>query len=195
MRLLVTSATLAALLLPPSSAHATDHGPDGVVAFAVGAATIFAGFAIGATLVAASGNDAAKNEAGWLLIEGGFALAPLTSHAVVGEWWRGAAFASVPTASMLGSVPIFLARQDAVESGVIAQQEGLWWLFAAGLGSAIVGVVDATFAPARALRVAPNRRSRWIMPRPILSRARADRRATASRRGSGSRGNANLARK
>jgi hypothetical protein len=155
MRILVTSAALAALVLASSSARATEPRPDGVAAFAVGAATMFAGFAIGATLVGASGQDAATNEAGWLVIEGGFALAPLTSHAVVGEWWRGAAFAAVPTASMLGSVPLFLARQDAIENGVIAQQEGLWWLFAAGLVSAIVGVVDATFAPGRALRIAP----------------------------------------
>ncbi len=150
------SATLAALLLlTPSRARAADSRPDGVVAFAVGAVTMFAGFVIGGTLVAASGADAAKNETGWLVIEGGFALAPLTSHAAVGEWGRGAAFAAIPTATTLGSVPIFLARQDAVEGGPIPQQEGLWWLFVGGLGSAIVGVIDATFAPARALRVAP----------------------------------------
>jgi hypothetical protein len=155
MRLLATSATLAALFLASSPAHATESRPDGAAAFVVGAATMFAGFAIGATLVGVSGQDAATNEAGWFVIEGGFALAPLTAHAVVGEWGRGAAFAAVPTASMLGTVPIFLARQDALENGVIPQQEGLWWLFAAGLISGIVGVVDATFAPGRALRIAP----------------------------------------
>ena len=155
MRFLATSAALSVLLLVSSPAQAADSRPDGVVAFAVGAVTIFAGFAIGGTLVAASGQDAAKNEAGWLAIESGFALAPLTSHAVVGEWWRGAAFSAIPTASALGSVPIFLARQDAVENGPIPQQEGLWWLFVAGLGSSIIGVVDATFAPGRALRVVP----------------------------------------
>jgi hypothetical protein len=156
MRFLVKSAALTSLLLFSSSpARAADRHPDGVVAFAVGAVTIFAGFAIGGTLVAASGENAGKNEAGWLAIESGFALAPFTSHAAVGEWWRGAAFAAIPTASTLGSVPIFLARQDAVENGPIPQQEGLWWLFVAGLGSSIIGVVDATFAPARSLHVAP----------------------------------------
>jgi hypothetical protein len=128
--------------------------PDGAVAFFVGAATILAGFAIGGTLVAASGENARANEAGWLAIESGFALAPLTSHAAVGEWGRGAAFASIPAATTLASVPIFLARTDAIENGVIPQQEGLWWLFVAGLGAAVVGVVDATFAPGR-LHVAP----------------------------------------
>jgi hypothetical protein len=155
MRLIATAAALAPLLLFPASARADDSPPDGALALIVGAATIFAGFAIGGTLVAASGDDGAKNEAGWLLIEGGFALAPLTSHAVVGEWARGAAFASIPAATTLGSVPFFLANQNTVESGAIPEQEGLWWLFGAGLASAVVGVIDATFAPARALRVAP----------------------------------------
>jgi hypothetical protein len=162
MRSLAISAALATLLLlRPTLVQGAEPRPppppqpDGAVAFLVGAATVLAGFAAGGTLVAASGEDAAKNEAGWLIIESGFALAPLTSHAVVGEWWRGAAFASIPTATTLGSVPIFLARQDAIENGVIAQQEGLWWLFAGGLAGAVVGVVDATFAPGRALHLAP----------------------------------------
>jgi hypothetical protein len=156
MRSLAISAPLVALLLFASSpARAADSHPGGAVAFVVGAATIFAGFAIGGTLVAASGEDASKNEAGWLAIETGFALAPLTSHAVVGEWSRGLAFSAIPTATALGSIPIFLATPSAVEDGIIPQQEGLWWLFGAGLASAVIGVIDATFAPARALHIAP----------------------------------------
>jgi hypothetical protein len=155
MRLLPTSAALATLLVSSSSARATEPPPDGAVAFLAGAATIFAGFAVGGTLVAASGKNAAQNEAGWLTIETGFALAPLTSHAVVGEWGRGAAFAAMPTATTLASVPVFLARQDAVENGVILQQEALWWCFVGGLSTAVIGIIDATFAPARALRIAP----------------------------------------
>jgi hypothetical protein len=157
-RPIATSVALSALLLllHPSDARADDDSrPDGAAAFMVGAATILAGFAVGGTLVAASGENPAKNEAGWLTIEAGFTLAPLTSHAMVGEWGRGAAFASMPAATTLGSVPIFLNTQDAVGSGVVAQQEGLWWCFVGGLATAIIGVVDATFAPSRALRVAP----------------------------------------
>jgi hypothetical protein len=154
MRRFARVVVTAALITLPSPARADDR-PNGVTAFAVGAATIFAGFAIGGTLVAASGTDAAKNEAGWLAIETGFALAPLTSHAVVGEWGRGALFASVPTATTLGSVPVFLASKDAVENGVILQQEALWWCFIGGLVTSIAGVIDATFAPGRAIRVAP----------------------------------------
>jgi hypothetical protein len=156
MRFFGTSAALATLLtLPPSSARATEPDARPAVAVAVGAATIFAGFVIGGTLVAASGENPGKNEAGWLTIESGFALAPLTSHAVVGEWGRGAAFAALPTATTLGSVPVFLGDKDAVGSGTITQQAILWGLFVAGLGTSAIGVIDAAFAPGRALHVAP----------------------------------------
>jgi hypothetical protein len=155
MRFLVTSTFFAMLLARPLAAKAADSPPDGAAAFAVGAATIFVGFAVGGTLIAASGLDAPKNEAGWFAIESGFALAPLTSHAVVGEWGRGLAFASMPTATTLGSVPVFLASRDAVANGVILQQEALWWCFLAGLGTSIAGVIDAAFAPRRALQLAP----------------------------------------
>ena len=64
MRFLATSAAVSLSLLLPSPAEAAERRPDGAVAFIVGAATIFAGFALGGTLVAASGVDAAKNEAG-----------------------------------------------------------------------------------------------------------------------------------
>jgi hypothetical protein len=106
-------------------------------------------------LVAASGENAPKNEAGWLTIESGFALAPLTSHAIVGEWWRGAAFSALPTATTLASVPVFLKDPDTVGSGSISQQATLWGLFVAGLGTAAIGIIDAAFAPGRALQVAP----------------------------------------
>jgi len=156
MRFFATSAALAMLFtLSPSSAQATEPGPDAAVALAVGAATMFAGFVIGGTLVAASGENPGKNEAGWLAMETGFALAPLTSHAVVGEWGRGAAFAAIPTATTLGSLPVFLGDKDAVGSGTITQQAFLWGFFVAGLGSAAIGVIDAAFAPGRALHVAP----------------------------------------
>lgn len=154
MRLFASSALLLLLIAFSSPARAEDR-PSGTAAFVTGAATLLAGFAVGGTLVAASGKDAASNEAGWLTIETGFILAPLTSHAAVGEWGRGFAFATMPTATTLGSIPVFLASKDAVENGVILQQEAMWWCFMGGLLTSIAGVIDATFAPGRALRVAP----------------------------------------
>ena len=130
MRRLAFSATLAIAVAMAPPARADD--PDPAVAIAVGAATIFAGFAVGGTFIAATGDDAARNEAGWFLIESGFALAPLTSHAVVGEWGRGAAFAAVPTATTLGTIPVFLLNPASVDHGTLPQQRVMWGLFCTG---------------------------------------------------------------
>jgi hypothetical protein len=154
------AATWAAALLvaPPARAD----GPDGALAVLVGGATIFAGLAVGGTLIATSSDQGtptdlskAKTQAGWYLIEGGFALAPLTSHAVVGEWGRGALFASVPTATTLATIPLFVANPGAVQHASFDVQRPMWALFCGGLAAATVGVIDAAFAPGRAVHVAP----------------------------------------
>jgi hypothetical protein len=136
-----------------SPAHADE--PDPAAAIIVGAATIFAGFAVGGMLLAVTGDHNGANEAGWLVLESGFALAPLTSHAAVGEWGRGAVFASVPTATTLATIPVFLIDPAAVEHGNLPEQRVMWGLFCGGLATSMAGVVDTLFAPARAVQVAP----------------------------------------
>lgn len=153
MRRLAFPACLAAALAVASPARAAD--PDPAIAIVVGAATIFAGFAVGGTLLAVKGDNSGANEAGWLALESGFALAPLTSHAVVGEWGRGAVFAAVPTATTLATVPVFLVDPAAVEHGNLPEQRVMWGLFVGGLATSMAGVVDTLFAPARAVHVAP----------------------------------------
>jgi hypothetical protein len=153
MRSLVFPAVLTAASFVAPSARA--DGPDPAIAFAVGAATVLAGFAVGGTLTAVNQGYAARAEAGWFAIESGFSLAPLTSHAVVGEWARGAVFASLPTATTLATVPVFRADPAAVEHGTLPEQRVMWGLFVAGLAGATAGVIDSLFAPGRALHVAP----------------------------------------
>jgi hypothetical protein len=119
---------------------------------------ILAGFAVGATLVAAGGdlgkpNDAAAatTRAGWFAIESGFVLAPLSAHAVMGEWGRGALFASVPAATTLATIPVFVEQPAAVEHGTLEEQRVMWGLFCGGLLAAVAGVVDAALARNRAV--------------------------------------------
>jgi len=162
MRLPAVLAALAAATLAAPSARAEDRDP--ALAVAVGAATIVAGFAVGGTLIGMTAHanpnndvasDTARNIGGWFAMQGGFVLAPLASHAVVGEWGRGAIFAAVPTATALGSIPVFLINPDVVDHGTLEQQRWQWALFCAGMAGAAAGVVDAAFAPGRALHVAP----------------------------------------
>lgn len=144
------------LIASPSPARARE--PDGALAFFAGAGTMLAGFAIGGTLLGASGSDAARDNVGWLTIQSGFALAPLASHAVAGEWVRGLLFAAPPTATLAGTATMLALEPSAVSFGRLPQQRILWGLFGAGLLGAAVGVVDSAFARerARAITIVPS---------------------------------------
>jgi hypothetical protein len=148
MRTPATATGLAlALLALPASSRADPA--DGALALLAGSATTVAGFAAGGVLLGTSGDRNAPNNAGWLAIQTGFALAPFTAHAVVGEWGRGALFASVPAAMWGGSAGMMSYAPDIVSGGTLEQQRILWGFFGVGFVSAIVGVVDATFAGRR----------------------------------------------
>jgi hypothetical protein len=129
--------------------------PDPVLAGVVGAATAFAGFAVGGTIMGVTGDNSPVAMAGWLTMEGGFALAPFTAHAVVGEWSRGLAFSALPTGLTLGTIPVFLYNEGAVVHGTLPQQRWMYVLFCADILSSGVGVVDAVLAPHRTIHVAP----------------------------------------
>jgi hypothetical protein len=150
---LVTSA----VLLGPAVARAEPPPgqADPVLAGIVGAATAFAGFAVGGTLMGVTGDNSAANMAGWLTMEGGFALAPFTAHAMVGEWWRGVAFSALPTAATLGTVPVFLYNEGAVLHGSLPQQRWMYGFIVGDILASGVGVVDAVLAPRRGLYVSP----------------------------------------
>ena len=104
-------------------------------------------------MLGTSGDGSAQNDAGWLAIQGGFVLGPLTGHAVVGEWGRGALFAALPAASFGGSAALFDYAPAAVAHGTLEQQRVLWVLFGVGFISSTVGVVDAVFAPDRVRKI------------------------------------------
>ncbi len=157
MRNTVTAAGIAfALLLAPVPAHA--EPPDTALALFTGAATTVAGFAAGALLLGTSNDRNLANNAGWLTMQGGFALAPLCAHAVVGEWSRGALFATAPAAMWGGSVALMEYAPNVVGHGTLEEQRVLWGFFGVAFFSSAVGIVDATFAGSRAaerVRVAP----------------------------------------
>jgi hypothetical protein len=148
------SAAAALLFSPPARADDPSPAPDPAFAIALGGATLFAGFVAGGTIIASSGDPGAR-EAGWLGLESSFALAPFAAHAAVGEWARGALFASVPAATTLSTIPVFLEQPDAVDHGSLEEQRVMWGLFVGGLGVAVAGVLDAAFAPGRAVHVTP----------------------------------------
>jgi hypothetical protein len=156
MRPLAFAAPFAASLALASPARADDADAGPAAAVVVGAATIFAGFAVGGTLMAATGDDTRANQAGWFVIESSFAVAPFAAHGVVGEWGRGALFASIPAATTLGTIPVFAVDPAGVDHGSLPEQRIMWALFCAGLATSMAGVVDAALAPGRRVTVAPS---------------------------------------
>jgi hypothetical protein len=66
------------------------------------------------------------------------------------------AFSALPTATTLGTVPVFLYNEGAVVHGSLPQQRWMYGLMVGGILSSGVGVVDAVLAPRRALYLAPS---------------------------------------
>jgi hypothetical protein len=133
-------------MLASAQSHAE---PDPGVGVVVGAATILAGLAVGATVTATANGSNVSTNSGWLIMESGFALAPLTAHATQSQWVRGLAFAALPTAALGGTVGLFDYSPGTVLHGTIVQQRILWGLFCTALVSSAVGVVDVPLAHPR----------------------------------------------
>jgi hypothetical protein len=165
-RLAALAALFASLVVTPGAfaqepeEEQEAEAPDRTLAFVAGMATAFAGFTLGGTMIATGGDDPAKTNAGWLVIQSGYALAPFTSHAVNGEWARGALFAALPTACIGGTVPVLLGQPNgAVDHGSIEEQRIMWSFFGVGLLASAVGVIDAVLPrhpSPHALRVVPD---------------------------------------
>jgi hypothetical protein len=146
LALTATMATVAA------GARADEAEP--ALALLTGASVLFAGFAVGAGLLSAGTSTDVKTNVGWLTMQTGFALAPLTSHAMAGEWTRGLLFAATPAAALGGTGGIIAVDPSAIDHGGLPEQRALWSLFGVGLLSSAVGVVDSTLCGTRARSVA-----------------------------------------
>ena len=145
-RVVTLAASLGALVLATPSARAESDPGVGLVA---GTAVLLLGFTVGSTVVAtADGSNTATN-AGWLIMESGFVLAPWTAHAALGQWTRGLAFAALPAATTGGTIGLFDYSAGTVLHGTLPQQRILWGLFGAGLVSGVAGTLEVIFASPR----------------------------------------------
>ena len=141
----------ASSVLVPSTTLA-DEGGAGAALASAGAIDV-AGVVVGSVLLARGHGDHFTDNAGWLTIESGFTLAPLVAHGVVGEWGRGALFASAPLATLAVTVGLFQGEPGTVEGGTLPQQRWMWAMFGGGLFTSAVGVIDALWAPGRARNI------------------------------------------
>ena len=155
MRVFLLAATVLALLARAAPVRA--DGPDPGPALVAGAAVLLVGFTMGATLVATAEGRNAPENTGWLVMESGMTLAPLTAHALTGTWARGLAFTALPAASEGGTIALFESDPGTIIHGSLPEQRVMWALFGAGLVSSLVGVADVAWCRPRVgpIAVAP----------------------------------------
>jgi hypothetical protein len=152
VRTLCTLNLIAVLALVACSSRADE--PEPALGFLAGSSLFLAGFAVGGVLIGTSNGNDFQNNAGWLTIDAGFSLAPLVSHALVGEWTRALVFTAPPVAVSAGSATLLAIHPATIEHGELSDQRVMWSLFGIGLLSSVVGVVDAGLAKGRAREVA-----------------------------------------
>jgi hypothetical protein len=152
VRVFGTFALASALLLLPAASRA--EAPDPGAAIVIGASVFIIGFTAGGLLVATANARNEQDNAGWLTMQSGFALAPLAAHAAVGEGWRGLAFSAPPVAAIGCTEALFQHDPGTLLHGSLPEQRILWAAFTFGLLSGTAGLVDAGFAAARAAKVA-----------------------------------------
>jgi hypothetical protein len=151
--MLCASTSISAFLLAAPAAHADP--PDPALAWITGATVFAGGFLAGGAILGGANGDEGAVRIGWMTIEGALALAPLASHAVVGEWGRGLAFAAVPVAGILSTAVVLGIEPDAIDHGEAGARITVWSSLTAGLLVGVAGVVDAAFADQRAISVLP----------------------------------------
>jgi hypothetical protein len=157
MRRLVGTLAATSLAIIASAARAEDtppspRVPDTAAAFVAGTSVLVASFGVGASLIGGNGGKT-SDIGGWMVLQSGFAAAPLVAHGVTGEWGRGLIFGSVPLATTAGTATVFAIDSNAVRHSELPQQRMLWSLFVAGLFSSAYGVVDSLGADERARRL------------------------------------------
>lgn len=141
--------TGAAAVATPVVAASPAPDPPVITALTAGAAVTLAPLAIGGA-IAGTGRDVDRQNAGLSLATFGLVLGPIVSHAIVGEWGRGALYGAVPLAGATGAA-VVLAAEPGTVFGDEAKVTGLYTvLVAVTVFAAGAGLIDTALSPERA---------------------------------------------
>jgi hypothetical protein len=132
------------------SSEARDSALDGrtTIAFVTGSLLAAVPFGIGATITSSS-HEIETNNAGVITLQSGFLVAPMVSHAIVGEWGRGAIFSILPALSSAGMAALLASTPTAVTHTTLETQRYFYLLVTGSVVGGTIGVVDSLRAPAR----------------------------------------------
>jgi hypothetical protein len=163
MRVLLAAIMLAACA---GTARAQSDSNEGetraLIATGAGAALAITGLAVGGTVLAMHEGEADRKVGAYTLLTG-FALAPIVSHAIAGEWDRAALFGAVPVAAAIGATLMIESGPVLLGRGQLGQRRVLALCYGIELLSSAIGLFDSLNAGQRArdrtrsLAVAP-----WI---------------------------------
>ena len=117
-------------------------------AFAVGSLLSAVPFAIG-TVVTTSSHEQATQNAGVYTLQGGLALAPFVSHAMLGEYRRGLLFTIAPAIGSGSMMTLLAIHPDAVTHASLEVQRYYYFMVVASVLGGGIGVVDTLFSPSR----------------------------------------------
>lgn len=121
--------------------------PHVALAVAAGLATALVPLAIGGALMP-SGEDS-QIHAGLYTIQAGFMLAPFVSHAVAGEWARGALFMIPGVAAEAGMIAVLAVAPDVATQGEPATRVPFAVCLGLSLAGAGAGIIDSLLAGER----------------------------------------------
>ena len=138
--------------LPPPPAD--DAHAKRTLALAIGVAIDAVSFAIGAATLASDSLAGDQARAGWITCSAGFAVAPFVSHAIIGQWLRGAAFSAVPLAGVIGNAFVLGANPNVDQMPLNPDQRLVYAFTTAGLLGSFIGLLDvALYKPSKPARV------------------------------------------
>jgi hypothetical protein len=132
-----------------ASSQAPIAEPNEGLALMTGAAAAIIPITLGAALMS-SGKTSAEKNLGFAIAGAGFGLAPIVSHAVLGEFRRAALFGALPALSEIGMVAVMASREDAVFHGSTLSRTTFGVLFCVDVVFSMIGLIDAAMAGDRA---------------------------------------------
>lgn len=150
----VAGSALAEPLPPPD-----DERTKRTWALVIGIAIDAASFAIGAATLGGDQLAGDQARAGWLTCSAGFTVAPFVSHAIMGQWLRGAAFSAVPLAGVIGNAFVLGSNSNIDQMPLNPDQRLVYAFTTAGLLGSFIGLLDvALYKPSkpRAVHVTPS---------------------------------------
>jgi hypothetical protein len=129
------------VLAPPSPRPGSRRRPSVAWSVAAGLVTALVPMAIGGSLMP-SGDDALMH-AGLYTIQAGFMLAPLVSHAVAGEWGRGALFMIPGVVAEAGMIGVLSAFPDVASQGEPISRVPFAIFLGLSIAGAGAGIIDS----------------------------------------------------